>query len=168
MYQKFFSITIFLNYSSKNKLINRTNKQDKWENKKPIADKMQFCFKYFPLKLYFNGLMFFFLEISLGDNVRMQLWHIFLLKIQTLQFVFNYNNDINGNNNLIINIHWVKSVRIRSFSGSYFPIFELNTERCSVRIRKNTDQKNSKHGHFLRSDSFSNLYITLISYMEDD
>ena len=112
--------------------------------------------------------MFFFLEIRLGDNVRMQLWHVFLLKIQTPQFVFNYNNDINGNNNLIINIHWVKSVRIRSFSGPYFPIFELNTERCSVRILKNTDQKNSKHGHFFRSDSFSNLYINLISYMEDD
>ena len=44
----------------------------------------------------------------------MQLWHIFLLKIQTPQFVFNYNNGINGNNNLIINIHCVKIVRIRS------------------------------------------------------
>ena len=28
--------------------------------------------------------------------------------------------------------HWVKSVRIRSFSGPYFPAFRLKTERCGV------------------------------------
>ena len=36
-----------------------------------------------------------------------------------------------------------KSVHIRSFSGPYFRAFGLNTE--------NTDRKNSKYGHFLRS-----------------
>ena len=43
----------------------------------------------------------------------------------------------------------VKSVRIRSFSGPYFPAFGLNTERYSVlcispysvRMRENTEQK---------------------------
>ena len=35
-----------------------------------------------------------------------------------------------------------KSVRIRSYSGPY-----------SVRMRENTDQDNSEHGHFSRSDS---------------
>ena len=50
----------------------------------------------------------------------------------------------------------MKSVRIRSFSGPYFPAFELNTERYySVRMRENTDQKNSEYGHFLRSASDS-------------
>ena len=39
------------------------------------------------------------------------------------------------------NLHCVKSVRIRSFSGLYFPAFELST-----------DQKNG-HGHFSRSVS---------------
>ena len=42
-------------------------------------------------------------------------------------------------------------------SGTYFPAFGLNTERYRVSLRiqsecrKNTDQKNSKHGHFSRS-----------------
>ena len=44
--------------------------------------------------------------------------------------------------------HCVKSVRIRSFSGPHFPAFGLNTE---VRMRENTDQKNSECGHFLSS-----------------
>ena len=38
--------------------------------------------------------------------------------------------------------YYEKSVRIRSFSGPYFPVFELNT-----------DQKNYKYGHFSRSQS---------------
>ena len=42
-------------------------------------------------------------------------------------------------------LHCVKSVRIRSFSGPYFPAFGLNTERksispYSVGMRENTDQ----------------------------
>ena len=39
-------------------------------------------------------------------------------------------------------IHCVKSVRIRSYSGSY-----------SVRMRENKDQDNPEYGHFSRSDS---------------
>ena len=39
-------------------------------------------------------------------------------------------------------IHCVKSVRIRSFSGPYFPAFGLNT-----------DQKNFEYGQFSRSVS---------------
>ena len=46
--------------------------------------------------------------------------------------------------------HCLKSVRIRQFSGPYFPAFGLNTE-YSVRMRENTEQKNSEYGHFLRS-----------------
>ena len=37
------------------------------------------------------------------------------------------------------NFHCVKSVRIRSYGGPY-----------SVRMRENTDQNNSKYGHFSR------------------
>ena len=37
--------------------------------------------------------------------------------------------------------HCVKSVRIRSFTGPYFPTFGLNTE-----------QKNSEYGHFPHSE----------------
>ena len=53
-------------------------------------------------------------------------------------------------------MHCVKSVRIRSFSGAYFPAFELNTERYSVQMWENMDQKNSKYGHFLHSDDCKN------------
>ena len=31
-------------------------------------------------------------------------------------------------------LHWVKSVQIRSFSGPYFPAFGLNTERYGVSL----------------------------------
>ena len=40
-------------------------------------------------------------------------------------------------------LHCVKSARVRSFCGSYFPAFGMNT-----------DQKNSEYGHFSRSDHF--------------
>ena len=46
----------------------------------------------------------------------------------------------------ISDMHCVKSVRIRSYSSPYFPAFGLNT-----------DQNNSKYGHFLRSD----VYISI-------
>ena len=42
--------------------------------------------------------------------------------------------------------HSVKIVRIRSFSGPYFPALGLNTERYSVfsQNAENTDEKNSE------------------------
>ena len=56
--------------------------------------------------------------------------------------------------------HCVKSVRIRSFSGSYCPAFGLNTEINSVNLRiqskcgKITDQKNFEYGHFSRRKQY--------------
>ena len=44
----------------------------------------------------------------------------------------------------------MKSVRIRSYSGHYFPAFGLSKER----LRENTDQNNSENEHFLRSVIF--------------
>ena len=52
-----------------------------------------------------------------------------------------------------LQVHYVKSVRIRSFSGPYFPAFGLNTDIYSVYLHispylagmwGNMDQKNSK------------------------
>ena len=71
-------------------------------------------------------------------------------------------------------VHCLKSVRIWSFSGPYFPEFGLNTERyclslslClssrSVRMRDNMDQKNSEYGHFLHSGSL----VILDSFQEN-
>ena len=46
--------------------------------------------------------------------------------------------------------HCVKSVRIRSYSGPYFPAFRLNT-----------DQENSKYGHFSQSEFYYLLNLTV-------
>ena len=54
--------------------------------------------------------------------------------------------------------HSVKSVRIQSYSGPYFPAFGLNTERYGVSLcipsehGKNADQNNSKYGPFSRRE----------------
>ena len=58
----------------------------------------------------------------------------------------------------------VKNVRIRSYSGPYFPTFGLNMKRYSVslQMREYTDQNNSEYGHFLRSVC---LFIILKSHM---
>ena len=45
-------------------------------------------------------------------------------------------------------LHCVKSVRIRSFSGPYFPAFGLNT-----------NHKNSEYGHFLRGVTSHNFLL---------
>ena len=61
----------------------------------------------------------------------------------------------------ISRLHYLKSVRIWSFSGSHFPAHGLNMERYgslspySVHIRENTDWNDSEYGHFLRSVSAS-------------
>ena len=52
---------------------------------------------------------------------------------------------------------YVKSVRIRRFSGLKLPTFGLNMEILgkslySVPVRENVDQKNSEYEHFLLSD----------------
>ena len=47
--------------------------------------------------------------------------------------------------------HCVKNVHIRSYSGPYFPAFGLSISPYSIRMRENTDQHDSKYGHFSRS-----------------
>ena len=40
----------------------------------------------------------------------------------------------NGIEDFQDNLHYVKSVRIRSYSGLHYPMFGLNTERYSVSL----------------------------------
>ena len=53
--------------------------------------------------------------------------------------------------------HWVKDVRIRSFTGPFSTVLGLNMEiyRVNLRIQfermKIRTKKNSKYGHFLHS-----------------
>ena len=76
------------------------------------------------------------------------------------------NEEILFDTTFMCSTHCVKSVRIRSFSGLYFPAFGVNTKKCIypylVRMRKNTNQKNSEYGQFSRSDDiFDMLKIDL-------
>ena len=57
--------------------------------------------------------------------------------------------------NCIQPIHFVKSVRIRRYSGPHFPIFRLDTERYRV----DADHNNSKYGTFHKVIVF--IYMNL-------
>ena len=57
-------------------------------------------------------------------------------------------------------MHYVKSVRIRRFSGPYFPVFGLNTERYSYLSEFSTNagkygSENSEYGYFSRSNALN-------------
>ena len=56
-----------------------------------------------------------------------------------------------ANTNGFQSFHYVKSVRISSFSGPYFPAFGLRISPYWVHMRENMDQNNSEYGHFSRS-----------------
>ena len=59
--------------------------------------------------------------------------------------------------------HYVKSVRIRSYSGPHFSAFGLNTERYSLQMLENADPNNSEYGHFLRSEAVSVTDVAQLS-----
>ena len=60
--------------------------------------------------------------------------------------------------------HCVKSVRIRTYSGPYFPTFRLNTERYSVCLRiqsgcgKMRTRMTSNTDTFLRSEDLTFVF----------
>ena len=61
--------------------------------------------------------------------------------IFVLVFMFFFLFRILNYNELPLDslFHSVRGVRIRSYSGPYFPAFGLNTERYGVRMREITD-----------------------------
>ena len=61
--------------------------------------------------------------------------------IFVLVFIFFFLFRILNYNELPLDnlFHCVRGVRIRSYSGPYFPAFGLNTERYGVRMREITD-----------------------------
>ena len=83
---------------------------------------------------------------------------IFSPEISNFYYIKNYRYRLH------LNTHCTKSVRVRSYSGPYFPAFGLNMSPYLVRMRENTDQNNSKYGHFSSSDIISNsLKVSLKS-----
>ena len=85
---------------------------------------------------------------------------------------FSWKN-INHKSLFIIILHCVKIVQIRSFSGPYFPPFELGDllrkSPYSVQTRENTDQKNSVFGHISHSDSLlcSIFWLMKLCYFDN-
>ena len=63
--------------------------------------------------------------------------------------------------------HCVKSVRIRSFSGLYFPVFGLNTERYSVSLRIQPEFWKIRTTKTPNIDIFHAVWVTgiLLKYM---
>ena len=57
-----------------------------------------------------------------------------------------YIKTISHRSSNVRDVHYVRSVRIRSFSDPYFLAFGLNRRDATY-----TDQRNSKYRHFLRS-----------------
>ena len=60
---------------------------------------------------------------------------------------------------IIIIIHCVKSVLIGSFSGPYFPAFGLNTERCRVSLRIQSDCGKMRTRRTPNTDTFYAVYF---------
>ena len=59
--------------------------------------------------------------------------------------------------------HCVKSVRIWSYSGPYFPAFGLNTERCSVSLRIQSECGKMRTGITPNTDIFYAVNFTFLS-----
>ena len=58
---------------------------------------------------------------------------------------------------LLTNFHCVKRVRIRSFTGTHLEILRISL--YSVRMRENTDQKNSEYRHVFCSVQVNDLFL---------
>ena len=57
----------------------------------------------------------------------------------------------------VFNYHRVKNVRIRSYSGLYFPAFGVKTERCSVYLRIQCKCGNKKGAPKILQNSQGNI-----------
>ena len=113
-------------------------------------------------------------DISMGFDQKFaeqNSYNIYKLTVLVNEIVNNSNEDLHCVEIYIASLrkfskytlhrHCVTSVPIRSFFGPDFPAFGLSTERneVSVRMWENTDQKNSRYGHFPRSKSRSIWHI---------
>ena len=64
-----------------------------------------------------------------------------------------------------MHLHYVKGVRIRSFSGPYFPAFGLNTERYSVSFRIQSEYRKIRTRITPNTDTFYAVLISIIWYL---
>ena len=77
-------------------------------------------------------------------------------------YSFDFVNHT-SNFNISKNLHCMKSVRIQSYSGPYFPDFGLNTERYGVSLRIFSSATSSIKSHELvidQNNKLSNLKLS--------
>ena len=78
------------------------------------------------------------------------------------QVTLNHSPWVNTGLKLIISTllrssHCIKSVRIRSFSGSYFPVFGLNAEKYGISFRVQSESGNMQTRKALNTDTFYSM-----------
>lgn len=94
--------------------------------------------------------------ISIKELCQLHLFEMAYKKKIDVQYFFSINNLLPGSsiNVKILTdgaIHCVKSVRICSYSGPYFPVFSG--------MRENADLNNAEYGHFLCSSRGMRLVL---------
>ena len=82
------------------------------------------------------------------------LWVVWSIYFQSLSFYF-FINYLHSKK-----IHCVESVRIRSYSGPYFPAFGLNTERYSVSLRIQSECEKMRTRITPNTDTFYAAIVT--------
>ena len=65
------------------------------------------------------------------------------------------------------NLHYVKSVRVRSFPGPYFPAFGQNTERHAVSLRINSKYGNIRTRKTPNTDTFHVVLSEKMKFSHD-
>ena len=82
--------------------------------------------------------------------------------------IVKYEIELRLGNHFIKHGHWVKKVRIRSFSSPYFPAFGLNMKRYSVSLRIQSEcgkirtRKTPKYGLFSRSGRQKDISLFIL------
>ena len=65
----------------------------------------------------------------------------------------------------IISLHYIKSFRIRSYSGSYSPAFGLNTERYGVPLQIQSKCEKMRTRITLNTDTFHAGIVTIMNLL---
>ena len=112
----------------------------------------------------FGGILYVILDPLEDISVFLQLLKIFRQVMVGISFHQGFISLLHQPRAL--STHCVKSARIWSFSGPYFPHSDwirrdTHISPYSVRMRENTDQKNSEYRHFSRSDGNHHSSIAL-------
>ena len=97
-------------------------------------------------------------RFNFANNSLRRTWEDYFLRIISFMQLRHYARNLKFPSS---NTAWKKPV-FKVFSGPYFPLFSFS--QYSVRMRENTDQKNFKYRHLLRSVSHFFIPINLVNF----